>query len=125
MIAGVMRVGKSTADAVAALDQVVASVKKDGVSVPEVQKAVRQLTMNTYGQVRTGQGLGQLIGLALTVLGSETEVRTVVRNELEKYRKVTPEDVQKAAIKFLNPNRRSVVTLRPRHAVAQHEVRTK
>jgi zinc protease len=91
------------------LDQVIREVQDHGVTDEEVKRAVKQLTVQLVDSVRTPYGLGQLIGTVTTIFGSPDRFA----DDLTKYLKVKPSDVKKMAIKYLTPNNRTVVTLKP------------
>lgn len=107
MISGSLARGKKVADAEKILDQLIRQVQDQGVSADEVKTAVRQLTVQMVDGVRTSYGLGSLIGTVQAILGDANEFGS----DLKKYLKVTPQDVQRVALKYLQPNNRSVVTL--------------
>ncbi|HTL12718.1 MAG TPA: pitrilysin family protein [Bdellovibrionota bacterium] len=106
--------GHPASDGEEALDAVLDRIKDEGVTQEEVQAAVKQLTVNLLDDVRTPHGMGELIGTVVMVLGDASQAT----RDLEKYQRVTREDVKRVAIKYLNPNNRSVVTLTPGPAPA-------
>ena len=59
--------------------------------------------------VRTPYGLGQLIGIVTTIFGDPNRFA----EDLAKYTKIKPSDVQRVANKYLIPNNRTVVTMIP------------
>lgn len=96
------------------LDQVIREVQEHGVTDEEVKRAVKQLTVQLVDSVRTPYGLGQLIGTVTTIFGTPDRFA----DDLTKYLKVRPSDVKKMAIKYLTPNNRTVVTLKPEATTA-------
>jgi zinc protease len=118
MINGTMKKGLSSEVAEKLLEQVIGEVQEKGVSEDEVKVAVRQLTVQLIDSVRTPYGFGVLLGTVQTVLGDSRRFD----EDLSKYLKVTTQDVQRVARKYLIPNHRSVVTLAPK-MVALKEVR--
>lgn len=115
MIGGVMRIGKKSQTAIDAMDLIFDQVKKQGVRDDEVKTAVRQLTVQTFDNLRTGFGLGQLVGVVHSVLGKAS----LVRDEISKYSKVTPADVKRVANMFLQPNHRSLIFMTPKTLTAR------
>jgi zinc protease len=110
IINGTMKKDVSSEVAERLLDQVIGEVQEKGVSEEEVKVAVRQLTVQLIDSVRTPYGFGVLLGTVQTVLGDPKRFD----QDLAKYLKVTPQDVQRVAKKYLIPNHRSVVTLAPK-----------
>jgi zinc protease len=92
-----------------ALDEVIREVQDKGVTQEEIQRAVRQLTVQLVDGVRTPYGLGQLIGTVQTIFSDPNRFI----DDLNKYLKIKAPDVQRVAQKYLVPNNRSVVTLVP------------
>ncbi len=109
MISGTMKGDAATELAERELDQLIREIQESGVSQDEVKKAVRQLTVQLVDSVRTAHGKGQLIGTIQMIL----ERPERFGEDLEKYLKVTPDDVRRVATKYLRPNNRNVVTLLP------------
>ena len=111
IVSGVMKQGVSTSEVETVLNRVIQGVQEKGVTPEEIQVAVKQLTVQLVDSVRTPHGLGQLIGTIMTVFGDPGRFA----KDLEKYTKVTGEDVKRVALKYLIPNNRSIVTLVPDH----------
>lgn len=86
------------------------------VSDEEVKVAVKQLSVQLVDSVRTFYGLGNLIGIVQTMFNEPRRFA----DDLNKYLKVTPADVQRVAQKYLTPNNRSVVTLVPNRVEPTH-----
>jgi zinc protease len=93
----------------AELELLIREIQQKGVTAAEVEGAVRQLTAQALRMLRTPQGRAQWMGATETVLG---DVR-LWEKDLERYRKVTPADVQRVSQQYLIGNRRSAVTLNP------------
>jgi len=104
-----MKRGTSSSQAKLALDQVIGEVQTKGVTSEEVKVAVKQLTVQTVDSVRTFYGLGQLIGIVETIFGNPKRYA----DDLAKYTKITPAEVQRVSLKYLIPNNRSIVTMLP------------
>jgi predicted Zn-dependent peptidase len=114
-MSGVMKAGVPAARAEAELDMLIKAVQEGTeVTQPEIDQAVRQLTVQLVDSVRTFYGLGQLIGTVQTVFGDPYRFAS----DLGKYLKIKAPDVRRVALKYLNPNNRSVVTVVPRGPTA-------
>jgi zinc protease len=109
MVSGTLKGHTAASVAEDALDRVIENLQEYGVSENEVHAAVRKLALQFADSIRTAYGLGQMIGTVQTVFGDPQ--RFV--EDLSKYMKVTPQDVRRVAIKYLQPNNRSVVHLVP------------
>ncbi|MCM2323482.1 MAG: insulinase family protein [Oligoflexia bacterium] len=109
LVSGTMKRGIPVAEAERLLDQLIDTAQETRVTPEEIQISVRQLTVQAIDSVRTPQGLGNLIGTVATILGDPRRYG----EDLVKYTRVTPADVQRVARKYLVPNNRSVVTLVP------------
>jgi zinc protease len=114
MISGVMKGDLSSAVAEQELDQVIREVQDKGVTQEEITEAVKQLTVQLVDSVRTPDGLAQLIGTVQTIFDDPS----MYADDLKKYLKVTQSDVKRVANKYMIPNNRSVVTLKPESAKA-------
>lgn len=109
MISGVMKGELPASLAEAELERLLGEVQEKGVSAEEVQIAIRQLTVQLVDGVRTSYGLGQLIGIVTMVFGKSESFA----EDLAKYTKVKPSDVQRVARTYFSPNNRTVITLLP------------
>jgi len=112
-ISASMKQGVPASQAEAALGEVISEVQSKGVTEEEVRVAVKQLTVQMVDSVRTPYGLGQLIGIVTTIFGDPNRFA----EDLAKYTKIKPSDVQKMAQKYLIPNNRAVVTMVPGNAI--------
>lgn len=109
VISASMRGGVKSAEAEKVLEQVIREVQEHGVSDAEIKVAVRQMTVQLVDSVRTPHGLAELIGTVMTIFGEPERFA----NDLQKYFKVSADDVKRVASEYLIPNNRSVVTLVP------------
>ncbi len=109
MIQWGMKVGLASQKAETELGALIQDVQERGVTEAEVKTAVKQLTVQMMDSIRSAHGLGHWIGTVETILGDAAHFS----DDLSKYARVTPADVQRVARKYLEPNRRSVVTLLP------------
>jgi predicted Zn-dependent peptidase len=111
-ISASMKQGVPAAQAETALWDVISEVQSKGVTADEVKVAVKQLTVQMVDSVRTPYGLGQLIGIVTTIFGDPNRFA----EDLAKYTKIKPSDVQRVANKYLTPNNRTVITMVPGEA---------
>lgn len=91
------------------LEKLFNQIQHQKPSTEEINRAVRQLTLQLTNSVRSSHGLGQLIGTLDLIFGDPTRFS----NALQKYFSVTSDVVQKVSKHYLTPNNRSVVTLLP------------
>jgi zinc protease len=92
------------------LDRLIAEAQEQDVSEEEIAVAVKQLTVELVDSVRTPYGLGQLIGTVQSILGDPKKFE----EDLVKYTRVRASDVKRVAQKYLTPNNRSVVVMKPK-----------
>jgi zinc protease len=115
IISGTMKGGEKAAEAERLLERIIREAQEKDVTPDEIAVAVRQLTVQLVDSVRTPYGLGQLIGIVTTILGSPERYA----DDLAKYTRVSAADVRRVAQKYLHPNNRSVVTLVPEAPVSE------
>lgn len=109
MISGVMKGNASAEEAEKEIQALLEEVQNHGVTEDEVQVAVKQLTVQLVDSVRTSFGLAQLIGTVMMVFDDPKRFS----DDLNKYFKVTTDDVKRVANRYLIPNNRSVVVMKP------------
>ena len=117
MISGVMKGSLSSALAEAELEKVIQDVQANGVTQDEIKAAVKQLTVDEIDSVRTPDGMAQLIGTVQSIFDDPYKYD----DDIKKYLHVTRDDVKRVANKYLVPNNRSVVVLKPQIERAQAE----
>jgi zinc protease len=78
----------------------VGKVKKRGITSKELQKAINQLTVDAVSELATNNGRAREI--AQGALFHDDPVHAL--SELEKYRKVTPQDIRRVANQYLTDN---------------------
>lgn len=105
-----MKQGVAAAEAEARLEKLIETVQTGGVTADEIRVAVKQLTVQLVDGARTPQGLGNMIGTVMSILGSLEHFAS----DLAKYTRVTEADVKRVAQKYLIPNHRSVVIMSPK-----------
>lgn len=109
IISGTMKPGVAYAKAEGPLWQSITAIQEQGVRPEEVQTAIKQLSVQVLDGIRTPHGLGQLLGTVQTIFKDPSRFF----QDLEKYRQITPADVQRVAKKYLDPNNRTVITVMP------------
>ncbi|OFZ78802.1 MAG: hypothetical protein A2583_09750 [Bdellovibrionales bacterium RIFOXYD1_FULL_53_11] len=109
MITATMNSSIPAAAAETELDLIIKELQEKPVSHEEIAAAVKQLTLQIVDGIRTPHGLAQLIGTVTAIFDDPERFS----EDIIKYTKVTPGDVQQAAQKYLIPNNRVVVTLVP------------
>jgi zinc protease len=121
IVSGVMKGALSSSLAEQELDQVIKEVQDKGVTQEEITAAVKQLTVQSVDSVRTPDGMAQLIGTVEMIFGDPERYA----DDLKKYLKVTRDDVKRVANKYMIPNNRSVVTLKPESEHSQPQQHAK
>jgi len=89
-----------------------AKVAEQGLSAAEVRRAQRLLRSSVLHELATHAGVAHALGQAEALMGHWREAGKA----LEQYAAVGPREVRKAARQWLDPARRSVVTLVPEGA---------
>jgi len=94
-------------------------VAEEGVTEAEVAKAKRQMEVSLVNGLSTNHALASRVGREIVAFG---RVRPLVER-IEAIRAVTPEDVQRVVLTYLQPDARSVVHVvaPPPAAVADEE----
>ena len=87
----------------------IARVASRGVSQAEVERARRLLRSGLLHEVATHNGTAHALGQAEALFGDWREAGRM----LERYARVRPADVRRAAAEYLDPSRRCVVWLEP------------
>jgi len=108
LVSATMRGDLPASSAEAALDSILTDIQEKGVTPEEVQIAVKQLSVQLIDSIRTPHGMGQLVGTVQMIFGDPKRFS----EDIERYFKVTPEDVRRVAKQYLIPNNRVVVTLK-------------
>lgn len=109
IMSGLMKEKLESSVAEAELEKVISQVQNEGVTQDEINRAVKQLTVATVDSVRTPNGMAEMIVTVQTIFGDPQKYG----DDLKKYLKVTQADVKRVANKYLHPNNRSVVILKP------------
>jgi zinc protease len=104
-----MREGQTAAKGLAAFDAELRRVAREKVRPEELEKAQNRLELAFLHGMETAGGKAEQIGFYRSVAGDPGAVFA----QLEAYRRVTADHVLGVAQRYLSPERRSVVRVRP------------
>ncbi|MFW6085805.1 MAG: M16 family metallopeptidase [Myxococcota bacterium] len=104
-----MRPGHGAQEAMALLDEEIDRIREEPVSEHDLDKAKNRYELGFLHGMETANGKGEQIGFYETVLGDPGRIF----ESLDAYRRVTTEDVQRVARKYLVRKRRTVITVLP------------
>jgi len=105
----IMNQGHTAAEGEKAMDAELERMKTTPVDAQELEKAKNQVISNFILGRRTVQQKADAIGQA-AVLGKDP---ALVNAELERYLRVTPEDIQRVSRKYFVPVQRTVIVVEP------------
>jgi predicted Zn-dependent peptidase len=105
----IMNQGYSAAEGEKAMDAELERMKSTPVDARELEKAKNQIISNFILGRRTVQQKADAIGDA-AVFGNDA---ALVNTELERYLRVTPEDIQRVARKYFVSGQRTVIVVEP------------
>jgi predicted Zn-dependent peptidase len=91
------------------IDKIIEDIKTKGVTSNELEKAKNSKVLQYFEAFKTNQSLSFALGYYDVLTGDYNNLLNVVN----KYAKVTSEEVQKAAQKYLNKNSRTIVISKP------------
>jgi zinc protease len=97
--------GKSMESVRSALDEEIAKIQKDGITEEEYQKVMNQITKDI---VSSATSMGE-VAFKLAHYHAVHGDANMANGELEAYRKVTKQDIQRVAQQYLNNNNRTVL----------------
>lgn len=110
--------GKSIDDMMPALNEEIEKLQTELISEREFQKVQNQMESSFVQSNSTMAGIAESLADYHTYYGDANLINT----ELERYRKVTREDIQRVAQKYLVPNNRVVLNYLPKSEQPQPEV---
>ena len=104
-----MKPGRTAEEGLKALDAVIDTLSKNGPTERELQKAKNLLEAGFVKSLKTNNGVGEQLAFYEHVFGDYNALfRTI-----DRYRAVTLEDCRRVAQQIFQPQRRTVVTLKP------------
>lgn len=107
-----MRPGQGAASAIAVVEQELADLRANLVSVEELERARNQLLSQSYGELLSNSGRAGFVGFNEVAAGHwKTGIERI-----EAYRTVTAADVQRVTAAYLTLERSSLVVARPKNA---------
>lgn len=109
---GVVNVGVDPSTLQAAMDHLVDSVRTTLVSPHEFQKVMNQIETEYVGHFSTQLGIAEDLANYEVYFGNANLINT----ELSRYKQVTPEDVRRAADKYLRDDNRIILYYMPKGA---------
>lgn len=102
-----MQPGNTTESGEASLYDEIEKLKKEPVTPEELEKAKNQLEAQFYMGAQSIEQKGSQLGYYETILGDYN----ILFTEADKYAAVTAEDVMRVAKKYLDPKKRTVITV--------------
>jgi predicted Zn-dependent peptidase len=104
-----MKPGESADAGVALVDEVFETLKKEGPSARELQKAKNLLEAQFVKQLKTNNGAGQTLGFYEHVYGDFRKMYSAI----DHYKTVTIDDCKRVAQKYYVPTKRTIVEIVP------------
>ncbi len=94
------------------IDSIITKVRTSEISDKEFEKLQNQVEADFVSQTSTNMGIAEQLANYYVYFGDANLINT----EIERYRKITKEDLLKAAQKYFNPNSRVVLYYLPKSA---------
>lgn len=91
------------------IDEEIERMQNELISDDEYQKLLNQLETQFVNSNASVEGIGSSLAEFQTKFGDAS----LINKQLEEYRSVTPQDMQNAAKKYLNPNQRLILDYLP------------
>jgi zinc protease len=104
-----LRQGRTGAEALSALDEELTKLKEEPVSQRELEKVKNRLDLGFLQSLETAAGKAERIGFYETVLGDAGEL---FRRQ-QAYQKVSADDIQRVAQRYLQTRGRTVISVVP------------
>jgi zinc protease len=104
-----MRPGQPIQKGLAILDGEVARLRREPPTDAELDKAKNRYELGFLNGMETAGGKAEQIGFYDSVLGDAGRIFA----RLEQYRRITPDDVLRVAKRYLDPARRTILTVLP------------
>ncbi|HEY4786770.1 MAG TPA: pitrilysin family protein [Bacteroidales bacterium] len=106
---GIANLGKTAEDLDKAIDTEIEKVKASEISDHDFQKIKNQIENDFYSQNSTMQGIAANLSTYYTYFKNTALINT----EIDKYRKITKEDLKRVADQYLKPENRLVLYYLP------------
>jgi zinc protease len=107
--------GQSSRPILRGIYREIAGIRKSGITEKELTKAKNQVMMSFVDGLKTVSGKAQALAASEMVSGSYEQVF----KDFANYQQVTLDQVQAVARKYLTPERRSLVLVKPRPSETQ------
>jgi zinc protease len=112
LILAIANMGVDSEDLNKAIDEVLATVKRNGIDENEFQKLINIKENQLVNSLGSVANISQQLAQGHVFYGGTD----YINSQLDLYRKVKPEDIKRVAEKYLNPNSRVVLTYLPKSA---------
>ena len=112
---GLVQFGKPLEELVAGMDEEIARVQNELVGELEFQKLQNQIENQFVSGYSSQAGINEALATYHVFYGDANLINT----EIERYRAVTPEDIQRVAKEYLVPENRAVLIYLPKEQAAQ------
>jgi zinc protease len=109
-----MKPGKTAAEGIAAMDEVIDRLVREGPTARELQKAKNQLEASFVESLKTNNGVGRSLGFYEHVFGDYRNMFRVT----DRYRAVTVADVKRVAKTYFDRKHRTISELVPENTQA-------
>ena len=104
-----MKPGKTAAEGLEAMDQVIDRLIKEGPTARELQKAKNLLEASFIKSLKTNNGVGSTLGFYEHIYG---DYRAIFQT-LDKYQAVTAQDCKRVAKAYFDARKRTIAELVP------------
>lgn len=91
------------------IDQIIEDIIQKGVTSNELEKAKNSKVLSYFDSFKTNQSLSFALGYCELITGDYQNIFSVI----DKYSKVTSEDIQRVAKKYFNKNFRTIIISKP------------
>lgn len=96
-------------DLLTEIDKIIEEIIQKGVTSNELEKAKNSKVLSYFDSFKTNQSLSFALGYYELITGDYQNIFSVV----DKYSKVTSEDIQRVAKKYFNKNSRTIIISKP------------
>jgi len=110
MVFSIASMGKTPEELENAIDEEIEKFKNEPISDKELEKAMNQIEKDFAEQTSSNLSIAMALTNYYLFFGDANLINT----EFERYKKITKEDVQKAAKNFLNKDNRVILYYLPK-----------